>query len=408
MRKLLLLGLGILLITVSCSLSGEGDDTPESGSEVEIEEAFTAVLVAPLTDSTAPFLGTDGMYHVAYELELQNARSVVATIQRVDVVDASDQTQVILSLEGDDLLENLATTDTRPVDTNEIEPYGGRLLAINLAFASVDDVPVTLLHHLNALAANSPGSQEPVEVSYTVAPFSTDGEGPLVISPPLKGAGWISTNACCRVGFPHRFSVQTVNGFLINSQRFAIDFLLLNDEGMIFSGDPGDVNSYNNYGAEVYAVADGTIVQVINDLDDQVPGTLPDPTTITLQTVDGNGVVIDFGDGLYGFYAHMQKGSVQVEVGDEVKTGDLLGLLGNSGNTSAPHLHFHVMDGPSPIVANGVPFVFDEFDYDGEVDRDQYIASEDLADDFGAGRLTEPEPREDEYPMQLAIINFPD
>src|SRR3712207_8545465 len=49
------------------------------------------------------------------------------------------------------------------------------------------------------------------------------------------------------------------------------------------------------------------------------------------------------------FYAHLQRGSVEVEVGDEVQAGDQLGLLGNTGNSSAPHLHFHVMAGPSPV-----------------------------------------------------------
>ncbi len=57
----------------------------------------------------------------------------------------------------------------------------------------------------------------------------------------------------------------------------------------------------------------------------------------------------------------MQPGSVRVKVGDKVKPGQVLGLLGNSGNTDTPHLHFHVMDGPSPLVANGLPYVFTNF-----------------------------------------------
>ena len=407
MRRILLASLGLLLIAASCSISDDDDDSTADG-DVQVEDAFTPVLVAPLTSSTAPVLGTDGKYHVAYELELQNAKRAPATILKVDVVDAADHSRVLLTLEGDDLLENLVTLGTRPVENAELEPNDGGILAINLAFDSVDDVPTTLLHHIEALAASNPGAREPFEVSYTVAPFSTDGPELLVLGPPLKGSNWIAGNGCCRVGFAHRLSVQSVNGQLINSQRFAIDWIQFDDTGFLFTGEISDPESWHGYGAEVLAMADGTIIHVVNDLDDQVPGANPDLSTLTLQTVEGNSVVIDFGDGLYGFYAHMQKGSVRVEVGDEVKQGDVLGLLGNSGNTSAPHLHFHLMDSPSPLSSNGVPYVINEFEYAGVVDREAFLASETLDDPFGEARLANPEPKEDEFPLQLDIIDFPD
>jgi len=67
------------------------------------------------------------------------------------------------------------------------------------------------------------------------------------------------------------------------------------------------------------------------------------------------------GGGNYAFYAHLQRGSLKVGLGDRVKTGDVIALLGNTGNTTAPHLHFHVMDGSSPLDANGLPYVFTSF-----------------------------------------------
>jgi murein DD-endopeptidase MepM/ murein hydrolase activator NlpD len=77
-----------------------------------------------------------------------------------------------------------------------------------------------------------------------------------------------------------------------------------------------------------------------------------------VQTAGGNYVVIDMGRGRYAFYAHMQPGSLRVKRGDRVKPGDVLGRLGNTGNTDAAHLHFHVMDSPSPLRSNGLPFTF--------------------------------------------------
>jgi murein DD-endopeptidase MepM/ murein hydrolase activator NlpD len=65
--------------------------------------------------------------------------------------------------------------------------------------------------------------------------------------------------------------------------------------------------------------------------------------------------------GLYMLYAHLQSGSLKVKKGDKIKRGDVIGLVGNSGNTSAPHLHFHVMDGPSQLTSEGVPYVIDAF-----------------------------------------------
>src|SRR6266849_1776311 len=60
-------------------------------------------------------------------------------------------------------------------------------------------------------------------------------------------------------------------------------------------------------------------------------------------------------------YAHLQRANVKVTAGSKVKSGDLLGKVGNTGNTSAPHLHFHVMDGPSPLLSNGIPYIISHF-----------------------------------------------
>ena len=86
-----------------------------------------------------------------------------------------------------------------------------------------------------------------------------------------------------------------------------------------------------------------------------------------MQTAGGNHVVVKLARKRFAFYAHMQPGSVRVEEGDRVRTGQILGLLGNTGNTDAPHLHFHIMDGPSPLQSNGLPFVHPRFSGQGLV-----------------------------------------
>jgi murein DD-endopeptidase len=88
---------------------------------------------------------------------------------------------------------------------------------------------------------------------------------------------------------------------------------------------------------------------------------------ITLETLGGNYLLLDLGRGYSAFYAHLQPGSLRVKVGDKVSRGQVLGLLGNSGNSDAPHLHLHVADAKSPSGAEAVPFVFASFEVQGTV-----------------------------------------
>ena len=88
------------------------------------------------------------------------------------------------------------------------------------------------------------------------------------------------------------------------------------------------------------AAGDGVVVSTLDKLENNEPGALPDPNVFTelgIASVDGNHVVIDHGNGLYSFYAHLQKGSIKVKVGDEVQAGEELGLLGNTGAVGGGH-----------------------------------------------------------------------
>lgn len=196
-----------------------------------------------------------------------------------------------------------------------------------------------------------------------------------------------------------------MNGGLYDAQRFAIDWVRLDADGRLVNGDPSKVESFASYGADVFAVADGKVIAVLNTLDDQPPGKLPDPSTI--ETVDGNHVVLDLGGGYFAFYAHLQKNSVTVHVGDQVKKGALLGKLGNSGNTSAPHLHFHVMNSPSVLASDGLPYVIDNFNFAGQVDIAAFDAAPGVEGDWGAGRARQTQPRREQFPLNVNIIDFP-
>ena len=110
-------------------------------------------------------------------------------------------------------------------------------------------------------------------------------------------------------------------------------------------------------------------MDVVDKYPDEKPGVL-DPH-LTLKDAGGNHVIVNIGGYRYAFYAHLKPNSITVEEGDNVRRGQVFARLGNSGNTTAPHLHFHVMDAPLPLGAeHNLPYVFDLFRYQGFIGDD--------------------------------------
>ncbi|MEZ5170680.1 MAG: M23 family metallopeptidase [Acidimicrobiia bacterium] len=401
---------------------GTGSDT-DTAASIEVPDAYTAVVADVLGAPTYPFLGTDGDYHVAYDLGLQNTSvGVDATITQIEVVAADDPSTVVHTVAGGALVDpdcvvgdcdRLRNLTGQPVESSTIEPQGGRMVFIDFSAPEREDLPDNVLHRIVGQGATSPASQEPSDIDYLAAPYDISaGEAP-VIGPPLAGDNWVALNGCCDPGFPHRSSPGPFNGKIVNGQRFAIDWKQMNDDGEFFEGDPNSNESYVDYGADILAVADGTVVATLDGMPANEPGVLPadDPELrdqLTVETVDGNHIVLDLGNGVYAFYAHLQAGTLEVEEGDTVERGDKLAELGNTGNANASHLHFHLMDGPSVLGSNGLPYVIDEFDFAGQVDPQTLIDSDDfLSGEYNTGQLADPESRTDESPLQLNIIDFP-
>jgi len=123
------------------------------------------------------------------------------------------------------------------------------------------------------------------------------------------------------------------------SQRYSYDFVQAK-EGSTYNGDPLKNESYYAFGKPILAPAEGVVAAVVNDIEDNAP-----VGVMNQKEPAGNLVVIDHGGGEYSFLAHLKKGSVTKQPGDNVERGEVIGLLGNSGNSSEPHLHYQVSDG---------------------------------------------------------------
>ncbi len=129
------------------------------------------------------------------------------------------------------------------------------------------------------------------------------------------------------------------------NQRFAFDFVGVDEKGETHKGN-GQVNEdYFAFGRQVLVPADGIVTDVINGIRDNKPGSMNPYSAL------GNAVFIQHREHEVSVLAHLKFGSITVKVGDKVKEGQVIGLCGNSGNSSEPHLHYHLQN--TPIIQDG-------------------------------------------------------
>ncbi|HUG41177.1 MAG TPA: M23 family metallopeptidase [Longimicrobiales bacterium] len=189
-------------------------------------------------------------------------------------------------------------------------------------------------------------------------------------------------------------------------QRFATDWFLLGHAGAA----PGAVSYLGpdwtgTAGTEVLAVADGRVVSTGDGIPDEpVGGWGASGTVMNWETIGGNAITLDLGEARFAWYGHLQAGSLRVQPGDTVRRGQVLGLIGNSGATTAPHLHFQITDSATLGKGRGLAFVFECFDLMARTDsRVQWTGEGELylqpADD---------QRRKLETPLGGAVVFFPE
>ncbi len=143
-------------------------------------------------------------------------------------------------------------------------------------------------------------------------------------------------------------------------QRHAYDFVV-KQNGSTHKGDGKSVVDYYAFGRTLLAPADGTVVEADNSVPDNKSGVM------NTSQIYGNHVVIDLGNGEFAVMCHFKQGSITVKKGDRVKSGQQIGLCGNSGNSSEPHIHIHLQDRAKlGGGAFGLPAPFSNFLTDGK------------------------------------------
>jgi len=186
-------------------------------------------------------------------------------------------------------------------------------------------------------------------------------------------AGTVYVGAAPSLDSHHRWAVP---------QEFALDLVVLGGDSKTHKGNGQRLDEYYDYGRDVLAVADGVVVEAVGDASEsndrlRQPGesaedyqkrTVAEQGRLMaqgLKTLLGNYVVIRHGGGEFSDYVHLKAGSVRVHAGDTVKAGQVIGQLGQSGNSTEPHLHFQLTDGPDPLYSRGLPIVFQNVSIEG-------------------------------------------
>jgi len=358
-------------------------------------------VATPLTGSVlappVPVPATDGRVHLAYEVLLTNVLAQEVTLTSLVVLDRDVS---LLKLAGGQLGDRTRVLGTT-TPTTKIGPAQSAAVWVDVILDRDATVPDRLTHSITLSLPEPKPPLFPATMTIDIAPTEVESRKPIVISPPLSGPGWLNGDGCCGTS-AHRLALNPINGQLWAAERYAIDYLQFRPDGRLSSGDPTKLDSYAYFGADIRAVSDGPVVAAVDGLPEQTPGT--GPTGLALDQYAGNHIVQDLGDGNYALYAHIKTGDVKVKVGDRLTTGQVIGAVGNTGNSDAPHLHFHVMSTPDPLRSNGLPFVFTKFRLDSRV-----VA---LSDDLLTGARAQMQPgisardETDVMPLELDVMTY--
>lgn len=318
---------------------------------------------------------TDGRYHVAYTLFVTSWLNRDLHFRSIEI--GAEGAAPIATFDSAALTNPFRLRSTYWLPASEPSPAGltlqsGRTALVNVQFTTAAaTLPSRLVHTLRfardstLVLRQDDGSISP-ELFVRSLPIET-GRGPLlVIDAPVRGGPWR-----CGNGLSFDNAHNSVYAFRAAQmrvpQRFGCDLFKTDSAGSILPNPFPDTISngmFYGYGEELIAVADGTIAHVKDGIPENVPqanGSVIMPVLLTNETGSGNWVSLRLAPGVYAFYAHLQPGSIRVRTGQRVRRGQVIGLLGNSGNSTGPHLHFHIGNANSLNGSDAVPHVYRSF-----------------------------------------------
>jgi hypothetical protein len=360
----------LLLLTSTFALA-----SVELGAQRAAPDVFRNLPLHITTRETpAAVQLTDGRYHVSYLLFVTNWLNRDLHLRSIEI--GAEGAEPIARFDSAALTNPVLLRSTYYVASSEPSPAGltlqsGRTALVNVYFTTTTpSLPPRLVHTLRfardstLVLRHDDGSISP-DLLVKSLPLETR-SAPLVISAPVRGGPWRCGNGLApdnahAAVYPFRAAQLRV------PQRFGCDFFRTDSAGSTLPNPFPDTISnemFYGYGEAVIAVADGTIAYVKDGIPENVPqanGSFVPAVLMTNETNAGNWVSLRLAPGVYAFYAHLQPGSIRVRTGQRVRRGQVIGLLGNSGNSVGPHLHFHIGNANSLSGSDAVPHVYRSF-----------------------------------------------
>lgn len=374
---------------------------PGLGVRVAVE------LLAPIEPVRA--LGHE---YLLYELKLTNYYPADLRLNSVEVFADGLVSAPIAAFSGREL-EAMVAANPWGTRTPHLLTKGAQsIVFFTIALEPNREIPARLRHRLEFEGETGSGRGK---LDLDVRPLPVSRKRPPVFEPPVRGSFWYAHSGPANKTH-HRRTLAPRDGMLTMDQRFGIDFFLLNQRS------DGEGNTFyvpdwqRTLDAQVFAVAAGKVVKVVDGLPEEGFDTKSgDGIPISWDTIGGNLVVIEIGDGQFVWYEHLKAGSIVVKEGDNVRIGEKLGVIGTSGNAGgAPHLHFEFTDSMELGTGNGIPYVFPCFEMPSILesfpDWDELIQRNPLRLGIAAGRLRsiDQEVRRMEIPLAGSIMSFPE
>ena len=266
----------------------------------------------------------------------------------------------------------------------------GRQAIIYLEFPTATPLPAAVGHALTY-------SHEHIESVAVTESFV--GSAPISLGAPVRGGPWAAVyHPAWRRG--HRRVVNLRGDSPVIPGRFAIDWVRLDANGMIAAGDVDIPTNHLAYGADVLAVADAPVVATRDGVL-EARSIAANPAH-SLSVASGNYIILRLAPQRFALYEHLRPNSLRVDVGDVVCRGQSIASIGFSGDSTGPHLHFHVAQSPSPVEGDGAPFVIDQFTHLGAYEDIANLGRERWRARAGSpGGL-----RRQEHPASNAVVRF--
>ncbi len=306
------------------------------------------------TPFTPKLVKINGKYTAYYELHLTNFSEDTIELKELEIHESTNS-QLLISVEAQELKKMCQGVGAKQTNNHILIPGASSILYVELTLNSETIQPVHIEHHFEVVLRKT-NTEEFLSIKCT--PLVLLEEPLTILGPPLGHGTWAAVyEPSWKRG--HRRVIYTVDGKARIPGRFAIDFIKLDDHGRYSTDNENVIKNWHGYGVDVLAAADGVVVSVGKEFSESQ--TLSDHPKYPAEKATGNYVSIEISNGNVIFYEHLKPNSISVEIGQRVKKGDVIGSLGFTGQTTGPHLHIHVANKNSPLGAEGVPFVFENF-----------------------------------------------